>query len=113
MSCDNFVSDKYGELSTIYSSTTYDAENNNLTFFSLNYDKENDIELKLCLDGFGSLEIIEHLIMDGCDLFASNTFKEPNKVIPRLNPIKNSIGKEFKVILPKLSWNVFRFEVKE
>ncbi|GAG93906.1 unnamed protein product, partial [marine sediment metagenome] len=93
-------------------STTYDADNNKLTFFSLNYDKENDIELKLRLDGFGSLEIIEHLVMDGNDLFASNTFKEQNKVIPRLNPIKKSIGKEFDIMLPKLSWNVVRFEVK-
>ncbi len=113
MSCDNFVSDKYGELPTIYSSTTYDADNNKLTFFSLNYDKENDIELKLRLEGFGQVKILEHIVIDSGNLFVSNTFKEPDKVFPRLNPIKKSIGKEFKVILPKLSWNVFRFEVKE
>lgn len=112
MSCDNFVTDKHGELPTIHSSTTYDAENNKLTFFSLNYDQKNDIELKLCMNEFGPLEIIEHLVMDGNDLFTSNTFEEPNKVIPRLNPVEKSIGKEFDIMLPKLSWNVVRFEIK-
>ena len=112
MSCDSFTTDKYGELPTIHSSTAYDIENNNLTFFSLNYDQKNDIELKLYMNEFGSLEIIEHWVMDSNDLFASNTFKEPSKVIPRLTPIKKSIGKEFDIILPKLSWNVVRFKVK-
>lgn len=112
MSCDNFVTGKYGEVPTIHSSTTYDAENNKLTFFSINYDQENDIILKLRIDAFGPLEVIEHSVMSGNDLFASNTFEEPNKVIPRLNPIEKSIGEEFDIILPKLSWNVVRFEVK-
>ena len=113
LSCDNFITGKYGEVPTIHSSTTYDAENNKLTFFSLNYDQKNDVELKLCIDAFGPLEIIEHLVMDGNDLFVSNTFKEPNKVIPRLNVIKKSTRREFNIILPKLSWNVIRFEVKD
>jgi alpha-L-arabinofuranosidase len=50
--------------------------------------------------------------MSGNDLFASNTFEKPNKVIPRLNPIEKSIGEEFDIMIPKLSWNVDRFEVK-
>ncbi|MBE3115335.1 MAG: hypothetical protein IMZ59_07455 [Actinobacteria bacterium] len=68
--------------------------------------------MKLCIDTFGPLEIIEHLVLSGNDLFASNTFKEPNKVISRLNPIEKLIGKEFDIMLSKLSWNVVRFEVK-
>ena len=112
MSCDNFITDKYGEIPVIHSSTTFDAEDNKLTFFSLNCDKENDIELKLHLDGFGPLKIIEHIVMCGSNLFASNNSKEPDKIIPRLNPVKKSAGREFDIILPKLSWNVIRFEVK-
>ena len=112
VNCDNFITKKYGEIPTIHSSTTYDAENNELTFFSLNCDQENDIELNIAFDAFGDLELKEHLVMDGNDLFASNTFKEPNKVIPRQNPIKKLIGREFNLVLPKLSWNVIRFEIK-
>lgn len=110
--CDNFITDKYGEIPVVHSSTTYDEERGALTFFSVNYNRKNDIELKLLLDGFGQLEIVEHIIMDGSDLFATNTLKEPYKVVPRLSPIKKSEGSEFNVMLPKLSWNVIRFEIK-
>lgn len=112
VSCDNFTT-KYGEVPVIHSSTTYDAKDNNLTFFSLNYDQKNDIALKIRIDEFRSLEIIEHWVMSGDDLFASNTFKEPTRVIPKLNPVEKSAGNEFNIILPKLSWNVVRLKVKE
>lgn len=113
ISCDNFTASKFGELPVIHSSTTYDEINNELNVFVVNYDQENDIELKLNLSGFGSLEIMEHQIMNGNDLFATNSFGEPANITPRLNTVNKSSGKEFTVILPKLSWNVIRFEVND
>jgi len=111
VNCDNFNTGKYGELPVIYSSTTYDESRNELNLFLVNYDTKGDVELRILFEGFENLKIIEHIVMSGEDLFASNTLEEPDKVVPRSEVKKESTGREFNVMLPRLSWNVIRFKI--
>jgi alpha-N-arabinofuranosidase len=70
------------------------------------------MEIDLDFRSFGLLKLLEHAVLDGPDLSATNNFKEPEKVKPRyLKASCNSAG-QLKVVLPKLSWNMLRFSIE-
>jgi len=54
--------------------------------------------------------MVEHSILAGPDLFAQNTFENPLAVVPK-NEIPVVGTTVFQIVLPKLSWHVFRFIV--
>ena len=49
-------------------------------------------------------------MLDG-DLFAQNTFAEPEKVLPHSAPVAACEKGESDVKLPARSWNVLRFSI--
>ena len=83
---------------------------NELYVFVLNADREEDGEFTLDARGFEGWKFAEHTTMYSDDPEAANTFDKPNTIVPRKvneTRCKNGICS---AILPKLSWNVFRFE---
>ncbi|MDQ0877373.1 alpha-N-arabinofuranosidase [Paenibacillus sp. V4I3] len=108
IACPKFESNLYGEAPIIQSAATYNEETCSLTLFVLNCDKE-DVELTMDLRSFSGVRGIEHMIMDGQDLEAKNSFDEPNKVVPRIASMIEHGDKVRNVVIPKLSWNVLRF----
>lgn len=110
MVCDTVKTSKYKEVPVLQSITTYDEKNNELVFFVLNTDQKDSIMLNLKLEEFGELEMIEHQVMQGEDLFAVNSFEHPENVIPINNNIDPINGTDFEIELPKLSWHMIRFK---
>lgn len=105
------IETKYGETPLLNTSVVYDEENKMVTVFCLNIDKKEDASLKLDLRSFGKLKMTEHICLDGSDYNLINTFEQPNQVMPRqIAPVSGSI-ETCELILPKLSWNVLRFQV--
>ncbi len=110
--CDKVKTDKYGEVSTIASITTYDEERKRVAFFALNIDEVNDYTIELDFSKFGKLRLKEHQIISGDDLFISNTFEKPMNICPKAVEIEDKCGESFEVALAKLSWNMFLFDVE-
>lgn len=110
VSCPTIETQMYGEAPILQTAATYNEEDGSVTLFALNCDQTEDLELKIDLRSFGEVRLKEHLLMDGPDLFAQNTFDEPDKVVPRT---VNLDGKQdySSLVLPKLSWNVLRFSI--
>jgi len=110
MVCEKVLTPKYGEVPVLQSLCTYDEETGFLVFFVLNTDQEESVELKLDLKEFGNVEVVEHQVLMGNDLFAVNTFEKPENVIPTKVNVSDVNIDELTVILPKLSWHMLRFK---
>jgi alpha-N-arabinofuranosidase len=110
VTCPSFESNLYDEAPIIHSAATHDPETGEISLFILNYSQDHDVEIDLDLRSFGEVNLIEHIIMNGNDLHAKNTFEEPDKVIPKKQKITSLKGKNFNIMLPKLSWNMLRFK---
>ncbi|MGG1691849.1 alpha-L-arabinofuranosidase C-terminal domain-containing protein [Heyndrickxia ginsengihumi] len=102
-------SNKYGDVPIVYGSAIYNQKDKKVTFFLLNYSMDDDVKVDINLQSFGKLLPIEHAILEGNDLFAGNTYDEPEKIILKKTSIDFSNDSNFHFILPKLSWNMIQF----
>lgn len=110
--CPKYESRLYGNVPILQISATYNIDSGEISFFILNSDQIDDVQLSLDLRSFigKNIDFIEHLVMNGYDLDAKNTFEEPDKVKPKKQNKIEKNNKNYNIILPKLSWNVIRFK---
>ncbi len=110
--CPNYECKLYDTVPILQSAATHNVETGEISFFILNSDQTDDAQLSLDLRSFEgeNIDLIEHLVMNGYDLDAKNSFDEPDKVKPKKQNKISKDGKNYKIILPKLSWNVIRFK---
>jgi len=101
----------HGNIPIIQSTATYNKEDNTITIFALNCDRE-DVEVQAELRSFGDLEVIEHVVLNGDDLYTKNTFENPNAIVPKNVEVPVFKDEKLNIILPKLSWNMIRVECK-
>ena len=80
-----------------------------LTVFVINADWEDEQALSLDARGFEGWTFAQHITMYASDLNARNTFDRQDAILPQ--PVKETICEKGVVsaVLPKLSWNMFRF----
>ncbi len=109
--CDDIKTEKYGEVPSLATLTTFDEQAGQLAYFILNTNLDDEVNLNLQLEEFGELELIEHQVMSGNDLFAVNTFETPENVVPQTLPVSTQPGMEFNFTLPPSSWHMIRFNV--
>ncbi len=106
-----FNTKSHGDIPIIQSTATYNKEDNTITIFVLNCDRE-DLEIQAELRSFGKLEVIEHVVLNGDDIYAKNTFENPYAVVPRNIDIPVFKDEKVNIIIPKLSWNMIRVNCK-
>ncbi len=111
--CPTFNTNAHGDIPVVQSVATYNKEDNTISIFALNCDMEEDAELNANLRSFGDVKIIEHVVLDGPDLFAVNSFEEPEKVKPHNVEVSQEASSDIKIILPKLSWNMIRLSCEK
>ncbi len=92
----------FGDLPIIEPAVIYNEEADEVRIFVLNCEQEEDVELNICLQGYGDKKVKEHLVLNGNDYEIRNTFEEPDNVGMKKLSVKDNSS----VILPKLSWNV-------
>jgi alpha-N-arabinofuranosidase len=112
VTCPSFESKIYGNVPVLQSSVVYNREAKEVSMFILNCDQHEDVEITADFRSFGSITPLEHVILNGSDLSAVNSFVEPDKVKPRNVPFLETGNSEIKAKLPSLSWNMLRFSVK-
>lgn len=103
----------YGDVPVLQLSAVYREEEEEVAVFVLNCAQEEAVELSLDFRSFTAVNPLEHLVLNGPDLKAVNSFAEPDKVVPRPLALPNGEGKLITVELPCLSWNVLRFKTKK
>lgn len=108
ITCPKYDSKVYGEVPVLQMAVVLNQEMDEISVFILNCDQE-DIEISMDFRSFGFIKPIEHMVLYGEDLSASNSFEEPEKVKPKSAGLPGYNATIFPVVLPKLSWNMLRF----
>jgi alpha-N-arabinofuranosidase len=111
MVCPKYESEVYGDVPLLQSAVVLNRETNEVGIFVLNCDQNEDLEMDLDFRSFGSVVPLEHVVLDGPDPAAANSFAEPGRVKPRKVAIGGNGATRLKVVLPKLSWNMLRFKI--
>ena len=87
---------------------THDDESGEITVFAVNRDQAGaaDLTLRLAMDG--SHQVIEHLVIGGTDLQATNSKAFPNRVAPRSSTGHDLTEGSLSLQLPPVSWSMIR-----
>ncbi len=96
--------DGYGEQPYIQTAGVYDEEAGIVTVFAVNLDVREHVELD-CQLQFEYVELMEHIQMYDVQALATNSPKNPNRIVPK------SLELSDQIVLPPLSWNVLRYKV--
>ena len=99
---------KHGDAEVVYTTAVH-GEDGTLTVFCLNIGEE-DMPLEIDLRSFGKVRMTEHLVLNGDDLNAVNTFDNPNAVTVKEAEREKEPADSFSLNLPRLSWNIYRFK---
>lgn len=98
----------YENVPFIDATATIDDEEN-ITFFVVNKDMEDDFELELDLRSFGDYKLSEHILLHHDDVKAVNSETNPDNVAPTKGPGGKIGAGKATIKIPALSWNVIRF----
>lgn len=110
LQCDTYEVADIGTVDWLEIVLVLQRENGALTFFAVNRHPAEPLTLRVDVRGFSRCEFIEHVVLDGDDPKARNTFAEPTKVQPHLCTGTTRLDNGFlEIRLPRLSWNVIRF----
>ena len=110
---ENKMTEAYGEVPAAIFSTIYNEENDEVTVFALNTNKNESSETEIDLSSFGKTEMILRTELSGSDLNAKNSLESPDAVKTVANSPIQSENSIYAVTLKSASWNVLRFKVKK
>ena len=90
-----------------------DEEGQALTFFAVNRDVDDPLDVEISLRDYLGYSVVEHIVLDHPeDLLAANTVESPKRVAPRAGTEWKMDGTTLRVRMPRLSWNVVRLAKK-
>ena len=94
----------------VIDATATEGDDGSVTVFCVNRDMAEDFALEIDLRAFGGMKLAEHILLHHDDVKAVNTEDNPANVAPSVGPGGKVSGGKATIKLPKLSWNVIRFE---
>lgn len=112
LTCERYDTEKIKSIPFVETIATYDESKNELAVFAVNRSQEESVEAELAFDGFEALTLIEHIVYESADCKATNSFEQPENVLPHSGGKTTVSGAAAKATLNKLSWNMIRFKVK-
>ncbi|WIV51560.1 alpha-N-arabinofuranosidase [Marivivens sp. LCG002] len=92
-------------------SGVHDAASGVLTFFAVNRNGTEHLDIDLAIERFGSPKSVEHTILKHDDLEARNTAEEPNKVVPKQGDGAKITAGGLSLSLPPYSYSVVRVQM--
>lgn len=106
--CDEYTTTDNLQVPYLEASVIRNEESRELVVFAVNRSLEEDMELKLSLEGFDEAVLVEHIELYSDDLKAVNTSKS-ELVLPRQKEITAVKSALQQVILEKHSWNMLKY----
>jgi alpha-N-arabinofuranosidase len=89
---------------------TRDPETGAVTVFAVNRNEHDHGRLDLMLATDEDLHVVEHLVMGGGELMATNSQDAPNRVAPRSSTQHEIAKGKLSFVLPPVSWSIVRLE---
>ncbi|MCR5612519.1 alpha-N-arabinofuranosidase [Treponema sp.] len=108
---ENKITNAYGEVPAVIFATVLNEEENELSVFALNTNKEQVSETEIDLSSFGKVEMFYRTELCGKDLSAKNSLENPDAVKPVSAELIQAEDGKFTVPLKAASWNVLRFKI--
>ena len=94
---------EFGDLPIVEPAVVYNEETDEVRVFVLNCSQDEDTEFEMELQGYGDKKVKKHLVLNGDDPEARNTFEDPDHVVMKELEVP---ADGTKVVLPKMSWNI-------
>ncbi len=109
--CPGYDADIASGVSYLDIAGVHDGNEGTLTFFAVNRNMEEVLEVDLSMERFGEVKSVEHVLIRHDDLRAKNTGDNPDNVTPeRGEGAKVSEGR-LELLLPPLSYSMFRVQL--
>jgi alpha-N-arabinofuranosidase len=102
----------FGEVPYLESIATWNGDAGELALFAVNRSTDQELLVEGKLAGFGSCDLVEHLVLVHEDPKAANTRESPGSVTPRRIDTTQVDKGSLRAVLPRLSWNVIRLRSK-
>ncbi len=103
---------KYGQVSALDAVAVYNDEAEELVIFAVNKDLEEDLALSADLRQFAGFHVLEHVTIQDEDLYAVNTEKNPDRIVPESSGASAVENGTLKTVLKHKSWNMIRLAAK-
>lgn len=103
----------HGNANLVQSAAVYNPDKQQIAFFALNIDLEKSVHITFTLDDFGEARIARHVVLQGHELHACNTFDNPNNVVPQECLIDDEQRVNKWLALPPLSWNMVLLDLHD
>lgn len=106
------VETRYGDAPLVYTTAVYDQEHGAVNLFCLNINQTESMPVEIDLRSFGKVEMVEHMVLDGKNLHAVNTFADETAVMPRQEALAGGAMDRCELLLPPTSFHVIRFKAQ-
>lgn len=103
-------SDTHGDVPAVDLAATRDPETGQVTIFAVNRHEHEAANLDVRLACPEALEVIEHVVIGGEDLLATNSKETPDRVAPRTSTRHRLDGTRLSAELPPVSWTMTRLQ---
>ena len=103
-----YESKRFGQVSSVDSVAVYNDEADEVVLFAVNKDLDEDMEITMDLRQFADFRVIEHVVLEHDNLFATNTEENPDNVKPHTCDNSAVEGGILTSRLPRKSWNMVR-----
>ena len=100
----------YGPVSAITGAATWNAEKREISFICLNISGENQ-PVELDLRSFQNARMVEHSVLRGNDLGATNTIANPDRVKPESRECPAGVSQTVETTLEPRSFHLFKFSL--
>ncbi|QFZ20202.1 arabinosylfuranosidase ArfA [Saccharothrix syringae] len=98
---------RHGEVPLVDAVATRDPGSGEVVVFAVNRHRGEPVELRVPLAGLGGVEPVEAWSLHDADPTATNTEREPDRVVPRPLEVEVVDG-ALRVVLPPVSWQAIR-----
>ncbi len=99
--------EEFGDVPALESVAVLDPSTQALTIFAVNRSLDQPLPIKIRLHA-DPLRLVEHLVLEHDDPYATNTRDRPDRVVPHSRGNARFADGVLEATLPRLSWNVIR-----
>lgn len=97
-----------GDIPVIDVVATRDDADGSISLFCVNRSEQDSARLDVSLAAAGPHRVVEHLVLGGSDLLATNTVSDPGRVVPRRTQDTQATEEGISALLPPVSWSLIR-----
>lgn len=106
--CATYKADVADKVSYLDIAGVHDGDEGTITFFAVNRNGEEPLEVAVSLEGFGTAKSVEHTLIQHDDLEARNTRDNQKNVVPVEGRGASLEGNGLALVLPAYSYSMVR-----